>query len=68
MAIPVPKIMEDPIPCTILNAISAWIDQAIPHRKEKRENIIMPKVKTLFLPIISANRPNGSRKAAVERR
>jgi hypothetical protein len=64
MAMAVPKIIEPPIPCIVLDKINniSLGDKA--ENKEARLKIMIPMVNIFFLPTMSAILPNGTRKAA----
>jgi hypothetical protein len=63
----VPKIIALEIPCSILRTMSDVMLCEKRIRKVETVNNEIPAVKTFFLPIMSASRPNGRRKIADER-
>jgi hypothetical protein len=65
IAIEVPKIIALDIPCKTLKKINIGNDKASPHPNDVTEKKNIPVKNTFFRPIISATRPNGSKKAAV---
>ena len=67
MATPVLKIIELPTPCKTLEAISISDEDEIPQKKEKRVKTIIPNVRILLRPYISALRPKGTRNMAPAR-
>jgi hypothetical protein len=66
IAIPVPKIMADPIPCSKRAVMSIGPDTEIPHASEAMATMIFPIIKMRLRPIISAIFPAGTNVTADE--
>jgi hypothetical protein len=60
MASPVTKIIALPIPCKTRNPISARVNGAMADKRDAIVKIIIPEVKTFFIPYISAILPKGT--------